>query len=67
MLLFTTTSRVISPQYMLWLVGLAAVCLFSASRMTPPACLVLAATLVTLLEFPLGFGHVVAGDGRASP
>lgn len=33
-LLFTTTSRVISPQYMLWLVGLAAVCLvFRESRM----------------------------------
>lgn len=26
-LLFTTTSRVISPQYLVWLVGLAAVCL----------------------------------------
>ncbi|MBW5254004.1 DUF2029 domain-containing protein, partial [Streptomyces sp. P01-B04] len=37
-LLFTTTSRVISPQYMLWLVGLAAVCLvFRESRMAWPA------------------------------
>jgi hypothetical protein len=63
-LLFTTTSRVISPQYMLWLTGLAAVStVFSASRMTPPACLVVAASLVTFLEFPLGFGHVVYGDG----
>ncbi|MFD0020828.1 glycosyltransferase 87 family protein [Streptomyces sp. NPDC058382] len=62
-LLFTTTSRVISPQYMLWLVGLAAVCLvFRESRMTLPACLVLAATGVTQLEFPLGFGHVVTSD-----
>lgn len=33
-LLFTTTSRVISPQYMVWLVGLAAACLvFRGSRM----------------------------------
>lgn len=64
-LLFTTTSRVISPQYMLWLVGLAAVCLvLRESRMTLPAVLVLAATGVTLLEFPLGFGHVVGGDLR---
>ncbi|MFB7713886.1 glycosyltransferase 87 family protein [Streptomyces sp. NPDC056105] len=63
-LLFTTTSRVISPQYMLWLTGLAAVStVFCASRMTPPACLVVAASLVTFLEFPLGFGHVVYGDG----
>ncbi|WP_328909729.1 DUF2029 domain-containing protein [Streptomyces sp. NBC_00234] len=62
-LLFTTTSRVISPQYLLWLVGLAAVCLvFRDSRMVLPACLVLVATGVTLLEFPLGFAHVVAGD-----
>ncbi|MEV0784812.1 glycosyltransferase family 87 protein [Streptomyces sp. NPDC050423] len=62
-LLFTTTSRVISPQYMLWLVGTAAVCLvFRESRMTLPACLVLAATGVTQLEFPLGFIHVVTSD-----
>ncbi|WP_307625622.1 glycosyltransferase family 87 protein [Streptomyces turgidiscabies] len=62
-LLFTVTSRVISPQYMVWLVGLAAVCLgFRASRMTLPAALVVVACLVTVLEFPLGFGHVVAGD-----
>ncbi|WP_406396066.1 glycosyltransferase 87 family protein [Streptomyces sp. NBC_00887] len=64
-LLFTTTSRVISPQYMVWLVGLASVCLvFHGSRMAPPACLVLVATGVTLLEFPLGFAHVVASDAE---
>ncbi|MFI6347001.1 glycosyltransferase 87 family protein [Streptomyces sp. NPDC050560] len=62
-LLFTTTSRVISPQYMVWLLGLGAVCLtYRRGRMVAPVCLVLAATAVTLLEFPLGFGHVVAGD-----
>ncbi|WP_306336128.1 glycosyltransferase family 87 protein [Streptomyces sp. KL118A] len=62
-LLFTTTSRVISPQYMLWLVGTAAVCLtFRASRMVVPARLVLVATLVTFLEFPVWFSHVVTGD-----
>ncbi|MFI5755357.1 glycosyltransferase 87 family protein [Streptomyces sp. NPDC051569] len=62
-LLFTTTSRVISPQYLLWLVGLAAVCLtLRTSRMARPALLVLAATAVTLLEFPLLFTHVVIGD-----
>ncbi|MFB7915089.1 glycosyltransferase 87 family protein [Streptomyces sp. NPDC056061] len=62
-LLLTTTSRVISPQYLLWLVGLAAVCLvFAGSRMGLPAGLVLLATGVTQAEFPLGFGHVVASD-----
>ncbi|MEU0137450.1 glycosyltransferase family 87 protein [Streptomyces sp. NPDC006296] len=64
-LLFTVTSRVISPQYMVWPLGLAAVCLvFRGSRMAGPGCLVLAATAVTLLEFPLGFSHVVASDAR---
>ncbi|MDO0928077.1 glycosyltransferase 87 family protein [Streptomyces sp. TG1A-8] len=63
-LLFTVTSRVISPQYLVWLVGLAAVCLcFRATRMTAPAVLVVLASFVTVLEFPLGFAHVVASDG----
>ncbi|WP_099055519.1 glycosyltransferase 87 family protein [Streptomyces lydicus] len=60
-LLFTTTSRVISPQYLLWLVGLAAVCLtVRATRQGLPAVLVLLATGVTLLEFPVRFADVVA-------
>ncbi|MFE1247912.1 glycosyltransferase 87 family protein [Streptomyces sp. NPDC058735] len=63
-LLFTTTSRVISPQYMVWLVGLAAVCLcLPGSRMRLPVALVLVACLVTVLEFPLYFASVVASDG----
>ncbi|MYS91822.1 MULTISPECIES: glycosyltransferase family 87 protein [Streptomyces] len=63
-LMFTTTSRVISPQYMVWLVGLAAVCLyFPGSRMRLPVGLVLVACFVTVLEFPLYFANVVASDG----
>ncbi|MEU1539954.1 glycosyltransferase family 87 protein [Actinacidiphila glaucinigra] len=59
-LLFTTTSRVISPQYMIWLIGLAAVCLtLRASVMALPAVLVLAATVLTLYEFPVRFADVV--------
>ena len=59
-LLFTTTSRVISPQYLLWLVALAAVCLlFTGTWMARPAVLVLAASAVTVLEFPVFFGDVV--------
>ncbi|CAL9433987.1 hypothetical protein SUDANB15_02094 [Streptomyces sp. enrichment culture] len=62
-LMFTVTSRVISPQYMVWLVGLAAVCLcFRESRMRLPVALVLAASVVTVLEFPVWFHHVVASD-----
>ncbi|MFE2304214.1 glycosyltransferase 87 family protein [Streptomyces sp. NPDC059445] len=59
-LMFTTTSRVISPQYLVWLVGIAAVCLcFRAGRMALPAFLVLVACFVTVLEFPTWFGDVV--------
>ncbi|MER5751170.1 glycosyltransferase 87 family protein [Streptomyces sp. NPDC002088] len=64
-LAFTVTSRVISPQYLVWLVGIAAVCLcYRGSRMRTAAGLVLAATFVTVLEFPLWFSHVVASDPR---
>ncbi|MFD9775000.1 glycosyltransferase 87 family protein [[Kitasatospora] papulosa] len=64
-LLFTVTSRVISPQYLVWPLGLAAVCLvFRGGGMGRPAGLVLVATAVTLLEFPLGFAHVVASDAE---
>ncbi|MFP1623934.1 glycosyltransferase 87 family protein [Streptomyces sp. 5K101] len=63
-LLFTTTSRVISPQYLVWLVGLAAVCLVRReTKMVRPALLTLAAAAVTVLEFPVWFAHVVASDG----
>ncbi|MER6912993.1 glycosyltransferase 87 family protein [Streptomyces sp. NPDC000594] len=62
-LLFTVTSRVISPQYLVWLVGLAAVCLCArASAMARPAGLVLLATGVTVLEFPVFFARVTASD-----
>lgn len=62
-LMFTVTSRVISPQYIVWLIGLAAVCsCFRASRMRRPVALVLAAAFVTVLEFPVWFAHVVNSD-----
>ncbi|MEU6082031.1 glycosyltransferase 87 family protein [Streptomyces sp. NPDC047108] len=62
-LLFTTTSRVISPQYLLWLLGLAAVCLtVRGSRQGPTALLLLAATAVTQIAFPIWFPHVVVSD-----
>ncbi|MFH9980278.1 glycosyltransferase 87 family protein [Streptomyces sp. NPDC017179] len=62
-LLFTVTSRVLSPQYLVWLIGLAAVRLcFRDDGMRLPAGLVLAAAPVTALEFPVYFAHVVASD-----
>ncbi|OLZ70004.1 hypothetical protein AV521_16880 [Streptomyces sp. IMTB 2501] len=61
-LLFTVTSRVISPQYMIWLVGLAAVCVTSRhTSQRPVAALVLATTALTTLEFPLRYGDVIDG------
>ncbi|MEV4438586.1 glycosyltransferase family 87 protein [Streptomyces sp. NPDC049577] len=62
-LLFTTTSRVISPQYMVWLIGLAAVCVTMGTvRQRLPVLLVLLAAPLTQLEFPTWFSHVEASD-----
>ncbi|WP_432135592.1 MULTISPECIES: glycosyltransferase 87 family protein [unclassified Streptomyces] len=62
-LLFTVTSRVISPQYLVWLLGVAAVCLcFRDTVMGPPALLVALASPVTVLEFPVWFDRVVASE-----
>jgi hypothetical protein len=59
LLLFTVTSRVLSPQYLVWLVGTAAVCLSSPRTVQRPAAwLVAAASLCTYLEFPLLFGDL---------
>lgn len=53
-LLFVVTSRVISPQYMVWLIGLAAVCLLRPdTTQRPVAWLLLAACVLTTLDFPL--------------
>ncbi|WP_245984082.1 glycosyltransferase 87 family protein [Streptomyces tateyamensis] len=60
LLVFTVTSRVISPQYLVWVVGLAAVCLtVRGTSQRPVAVMVLVATLLTTLEFPMAFGQVV--------
>jgi hypothetical protein len=60
-LLFTVTSRVISPQYMIWLLGLAAVCLTSRhTTQRPVAALVVAATAVSAVVFPVLYDEVAA-------
>lgn len=61
-LLFVTTSRVISPQYFIWLLGLAAVCTVSrTSTQRPAIALVLASLPFTTLEFPIFVNEVLAG------
>lgn len=59
-LLFTVTSRVISPQYMVWLLGLAAVCLTSRhTTQRPVAALIVAATAVSTVVYPALYGEVI--------
>ncbi|GAA3147112.1 glycosyltransferase 87 family protein [Streptomyces echinatus] len=61
-LLFTVTSRVISPQYLIWLIGLAAVCL--TSRFTcqrPVAVLVLTASALSTVAYPMCYREVIDG------
>jgi Glycosyltransferase family 87 len=62
-LIFITTSRVISPQYMIWLLGLGGLCLTTRSTVQRfPVLLVLIACGFTVLDFPVGFGHVIDSD-----
>ncbi|MFF9122896.1 glycosyltransferase 87 family protein [Streptomyces sp. NPDC014889] len=60
-LLFTVTSRVISPQYMVWLLGLAAVCLTSPlTTQRPVAALIALASLVSVIAYPVLYQQVAA-------
>ncbi|MFC9735986.1 glycosyltransferase 87 family protein [Streptomyces roseolus] len=61
-LLLTVTSRVISPQYLVWLLGLAAVCLTSRRTvMRPVALLLLPAAALSSLAYPVLYAEVVTG------
>ncbi len=65
-LLFVVTSRVLSPQYMVWLIGLAAVCLTRReTTQRPIAVLILLAVPLTTWEFPIWFGRLMAGEPHA--
>lgn len=56
-MVFTVTSRVLSPQYLIWLLGLAAVCLTCRhTTQRPIAWLVVVATALTNLIFPVMYG-----------
>jgi hypothetical protein len=61
------TSRVLSPQYLVWVVALIALCLTSPnSALTGPCWLLLATISLTQIEFPLLFPRLVHG-GRGAP
>jgi hypothetical protein len=61
-LLFTVTSRVISPQYLIWLLGLAAVCLTSRhTTQRPVALLLLPTAALSTLAYPLLYEDVLHG------
>lgn len=61
------TSRVLSPQYLVWVVALIALCLTRPdSVVTGPCWLLLAAISLTQLEFPLLFPRLIA-DGHWAP
>ncbi|WP_175407613.1 glycosyltransferase 87 family protein [Streptomyces sp. TRM64462] len=60
-LLCTVTSRVISPQYLVWLLGLAAVCLTSRNTtQRPVALLLLPAAALSALAYPVLYLDVLA-------
>jgi hypothetical protein len=63
-LLFLVTSPVLSPQYMLWVLGLAAVCL-AAGRTTqrPVAVALLAVAGLTQIVFPGQWPELLSGSG----
>jgi hypothetical protein len=68
LLVLVVTSRVLSPQYLIWLLGLACVVLTEngpmrrGTVMARPACLVIFCVLITQVEFPLLFGEVITAQ-----
>jgi hypothetical protein len=62
-LLFLVASPVLSPQYLLWPIGLAAACLATGrTTQRPAAVAVLAAAGLTQVIFPSGWPGLVAGS-----
>lgn len=61
-LISIASSRVFSPQYMVWVVGIAAVCLLDPkTRMRPIIWLCLAAAIFGQLVYPLFYGGMMNG------
>ena len=65
LLVMVVTSRVLSPQYLIWLIGLAALCLAEngpgrrGTVMAVPARMVMCCTLVSQVEFPFMFDEIL--------
>jgi hypothetical protein len=65
-LVYMVTYRVLSPQYLVWLVGLAAVCLMYRDTTQRRACFILLAMLsMSQLEYPYYFQELVYGGTKA--
>jgi hypothetical protein len=66
-LLFLVASPVLSPQYVLWAIGLAAACL-AARRTTqrPVALAILGIALLTVAVFPVGWPSLLNGSGTST-
>ncbi len=57
-----TTSRVLSPQYLIWAIGLAAACMaFKGSQQRLSVALILIAALLTQAVFPFAFDGFLRG------
>ena len=66
-LLFLVVSPVLSPQYLLWVTGLAAACLATGRTTQRPAAMaVLAAAGLTQLIFPIGWLSLLSGSDVAT-
>ncbi len=66
-LLFLVASPVLSPQYLLWVTGLAAVCLATGRTTQRPAALaVLAAAALTQVVFPIGWPSLISGSAAVT-
>jgi glycosyl transferase family 87 len=66
-LVAVVTTRVLSAQYMLWLVGLVAMCwMFRETTQRVACALVFAAILLNQLEYPLAFESIVNGGVAAT-
>ena len=62
-LLVLVASPILSPQYMLWAIGLAAACLATGrTTQRPVALAILAAALLTVIVFPIGWTSLLRGS-----
>ena len=63
LLISIVTSRVLSPQYMVWVAGVAAVALINPStRLRPVVALLVVSTVAGQVIYPLGYGSLLNGD-----